>query len=131
MSAFSFPATHVRLAVAAFAVATPLTFGHLAAFATTVSQEDMFGAIATSGDAYGFSYDYASREEAEDAAIANCPADDCATQISFRNACGAVVRGEGRVAWGVGVSREDAVDNALFECGEECELLVWACTTPP
>lgn len=94
-----------------------------------------FGAIAyspTSG-AYGYSYAFGSRGEAERAAVRKCRTNGsgCQTAIWFQNACGAVAKGPG--GWGSGwaTSRQGAYAKALASCqqySQQCKVLVWSCS---
>lgn len=95
-----------------------------------------YGAISFSPStgAHGSSYGFTSRQKAESRAQTECAdySDDCEVVIWFKNACGAVARGEGGAwasAWGNG--RKLAESNALSECralGDGCKVVVWACT---
>jgi len=95
-----------------------------------------FGAIAYSATtgAQGWSYDYATREAAESAALTNCRqhAGDCAVPIWFQNACGAVAAGPNGWGSGWGVTQALAETYALQSCAQHstsCNILRWVCTS--
>ena len=95
-----------------------------------------FGAIAYSAStgAQGWAYDYATREAAESAAVANCQqhAGDCAVPIWFQNACGALAVGPTGWGSGWGVTRALAETYALQVCGQNsqsCNVQRWVCTS--
>jgi serine/threonine-protein kinase len=112
---------------AAFSIVALLMLGTLVLPGRALAQN--YGAVATSdsGNSYGFSHDYSSQSEAEDAAVDNCPG-DCVSRVWFSDGCGAVAQSSEYVAWGIGDSRSEAEENALSAC-DECELVAWACTT--
>jgi len=95
-----------------------------------------FGAIAYSPStgSHGWSYDYASREEAERVAIANCAqhARDCNVPIWFQNACGALAIGPSGYGSGWAINQGLAEAYALGVCGQHsasCSVRRWICTT--
>lgn len=92
---------------------------------------DNFGAIATSDSgAYGYAYDYPTREQAESAALQECGDQGCRVQVWFKNACGAVAKDGENLGWGWASSREQAEANAMSECGTgACKVVSWACNT--
>ena len=79
----------------------------------------------------GYSYDYSSRSDAEQAALDSCGENDCAIQVWFQNSCGALAKGdEGALGYSWAANnRSQAESRALSECGSNCEVLAWACTT--
>ncbi len=96
-----------------------------------------FGAIALSpgSGAYGFSYDYGSRGEAEGRAMGHCRAaakgrKDCKVGVWFTNACGALAR-RSDGGWGAdwGNSRQEAARKALRNCGAGCKLEETVCNS--
>ena len=93
--------------------------------------DDNYGAIATSSSgAWGYAYDYSSRQAAENAALQQCGESGCKVQVWFKNACGAVAKDGTNLGWGWALTREQAEANALSYCGTEaCKVQVWACTT--
>jgi hypothetical protein len=98
--------------------------------------EDNYGAIAYSESSgnWGSSYDYGSRQQAENAALNRCGSDDCEVKAWFKNSCGALAAGDdGALGWSWAAdSREEAESRALSECrakGSNCRILCWACTT--
>ena len=87
---------------------------------------------------YGYSYDHGSPRTAADAAVSGCrhegkAASDCKVLVTFRNACGALARGE-RGAYGSawGMSQREAADKALAECrpygGHSCKIERQVCS---
>jgi len=93
---------------------------------------DKYGAIATGANgAYGYSYNYDTREDAENAALYECGG-TCSVQVWFANACGAVAKGGNAVGWAWDASETAAKQNAVDSCysygGSSCEIAVWACT---
>jgi serine/threonine-protein kinase len=96
---------------------------------------DKFGAVATGSNAsYGYSYNYDSQEAAEAAALSYCSnnGSNCAVQVWFANACGAVAKGGGYVGWAYNVDEVAAYNNAIAACsaagGSNCEFVAGACT---
>lgn len=101
----------------------------------TVAQ-DYYGAIAYSPStgAHGWTYDYATRQEAQDTALSECRqhADDCVIALWFRNACGALAIGSNGYGSGWGTSRSRAERDALQSCRRYtggCSIKRWVCTT--
>jgi serine/threonine-protein kinase len=98
---------------------------------------DEWGAFAYSFStgAYGFSYDHDTQQEAINAAVDECDADDCKAQVWFRNSCGAFANATGDdpgYGWGIGNDKDEASAVALSECrkrGTGCKLIKWVCTT--
>jgi uncharacterized caspase-like protein len=95
-----------------------------------------FGAIAYSPStgAHGWSFDYASREEAERVAISNCSqhARDCSVPLWFQNACGALAVGPSGYGTGWGINQSLAESYAIGVCGQysaNCSVRRWVCTT--
>ena len=118
-----------RLATAAAVTA----FLALAGGATTAAA-DSFGALAfsTSSGAAGRSYDYDSRDEAEERALQECGR-GCEVVLWFKDACGALAVGEGN-GYGTGwaSSRSEAEGLAIDYCRKNtggCEIAQWACTS--
>jgi len=82
----------------------------------------------------GYSYDYSTKGAAESRALSECGR-GCKVVLSFQRGCGAYAYGavgkDREYGTGVGSSRADAEDEALFECEEilwgECAVKVWAC----
>ncbi len=98
---------------------------------------DNFGAISYSNTtgAYGYSYDYPSRGQAEDRSLNECSkrGRGCKVVLWFRNACGALATGTNYgygFAWAA--SRGEAEQVALKYCQkytDSCKVAVWTCTT--
>ena len=111
-----------------------LAIAALAASATQALADDHFGAIAysTSSGSYGYSYDYSSRGEAEDRALAECSG-DCKVVLWFKNACGALAVGNDHgygTAWAG--ERGEAEATAMGYCrqySQGCQVVRWVCTT--
>jgi len=98
--------------------------------------DDTYGAIAYSKSTgtYGYSYDYASRSEAEQAALSHCKRDDCEIKSWFKNSCGALAKaGNGALGYSwAAANRQEAESIALEQCrkrGSNCRILCWACTS--
>ncbi len=96
---------------------------------------DSFGAISLSPatGATGWSHGYSSRWEAEDVAQSHCykNAGDCRVAIWFKNACGAVARGDD--GWGAewATGRRQAQRAALAACSNHtygCQVIRWHCS---
>jgi serine/threonine-protein kinase len=103
------------------------------------SAQDHCGAIAISQSTgrLGWSYDFANRTEAENAAKRECAkgATDCRVPVWFCNACGAIATTPD-LGYGSGwaENREDAERNAIKVCqdynpGKRCTIQRWVCTT--
>ena len=102
--------------------------------ATAAAADDNFGAIAfsSSSGATGYSYDYDSRDGAEERALQEC-GPGCKVVLWFKNACGALAVGEGS-GYGTGwaSSRSEAENLAMGYCRQNtggCEISRWVCTT--
>ncbi|HEX3972356.1 MAG TPA: DUF4189 domain-containing protein [Stellaceae bacterium] len=96
-----------------------------------------FGAIAygAKSGAWGYSYNWNTRKQAEDNALANCKknASDCEVQVWYQRECGAVVSADGGdVYWGTGDGTGAAGGNALASCkkdgGKNCTIKVEQCS---
>jgi serine/threonine-protein kinase len=95
-------------------------------------------ATATTGDFFGYSYGWSSREQAEQAALANCnrqagAANACIIAIWFGDGCGALAIGSDG-AWGGdwGPTSAEASAKALLLCQKEdksgkCEVVKSFC----
>ena len=94
-----------------------------------------FGAIAYSRStgAYGYSYKYANRAEAEKRAIQECGKNDCEVAAWFFNNCGALVTGSNG-AWGAGYGDNErtaqvaARARCAKEGGTNCEIKFTQCS---
>jgi serine/threonine-protein kinase len=102
------------------------------------SARNYFGAIAysTTSGAYGYSYDYPTRSEAEARAISECRTrgSGCEVVIWYRNACGALATApNGARGWAWAATRKKAQNSALEYCrnhgGDDCGVLCWSCAT--
>ncbi|HKY90580.1 MAG TPA: DUF4189 domain-containing protein [Nevskiaceae bacterium] len=104
----------------------------------------LFGAIAADpgNGAYGYSWDYPTRAEAQARAFDECqaasPLDGCRDIAWVKNGCAAVaVRSTAntslrRIAWGIGSTALAARKAALAECASDgscCRVLAWTCTS--
>lgn len=105
--------------------------------AVAVAQRNYFGAIAyaPTGKALGWSYNFASRKQAEREALKNCNKHGGGCKIAnwFRNACGAIAIGTNG-GWGAdwGVSLNQAKSKTVKQCGKYdsgCKVVRWVCTT--
>jgi hypothetical protein len=97
---------------------------------------DSFGAISLSPStgASGWSHDFTSRWQAEDAAQTYCyrNARDCRVAIWFKNSCGAVARGPDG-GWGADWAEDSrsAQRAALAACSRHsynCRVVRWQCS---
>jgi serine/threonine-protein kinase len=105
---------------------------------TTPPPPESYGAIAygRSSRAWGYSYQWDSREKAEQVALQNCGqhGDDCEIMVWFDRKCGAVAAGaEGTDAyWGLEDTDSGARSRALAECEKDgtqgCEIEVSQCS---
>ncbi|HEV8015918.1 MAG TPA: DUF4189 domain-containing protein [Stellaceae bacterium] len=96
-----------------------------------------YGAIAygRKSGAWGYSYNWDTKEDAENNALKNCAAngDDCEVTVWYQHECGAVASAAGDAAyWGVGDGTGDAGANALASCkkdgGKNCKIEVAQCS---
>ena len=102
--------------------------------AAVASAGENWGALAYSSSTgrYGYGYDYATKQEAVDAAEDRCGEDDCEAVVWFYNGCGAFAAGRGGTGWAVGDSKQAVQAKALRECnkrGSNCQIVGWACTS--
>lgn len=88
-------------------------------------QNQSFGAIATTGESYGYAYNKSSRAAAEQAALSNCEAQAvekgaCEIAIWFYNQCAALAIGSDG-SWGGdrGRTTSEASSKALDLCRQE------------
>jgi hypothetical protein len=98
---------------------------------------DKYGAIAfsTSTRSYGYSYNYATQNEAIARAIDECnarvPGRDCQMLVWFRNACGALAVGDTGYGSAWAADRFTAERIAIENCSKHsanCQVLRWVCT---
>ena len=99
---------------------------------------NLYGAIARSQVTQdkGYSWNFRSRESAEQRAIKECAgvsgATDCQVLLWFRNACGSIAESEeGAAGTGWGVTEEIAETNAIKLCstvGSGCKITRTFCT---
>lgn len=116
----------LALSITGITIATTQILSATAAFA-----EDVYGAIATNDEtgSWGYGYNYATRAEAEAAALEQCGEQGCQVDVWFANACGAVAKDQKTVGWGWAKTRAHAEAEALSACGTgACKIEVWACT---
>lgn len=100
----------------------------------TQRSRNNFGAIAFSqaSGSVGYSYDYASSDDAARSAVNSC-GQDCRVVIWFGNACGALAVGSGQ-AYGSGWAgtQNDAENIAMNSCSantSNCRVVRWICTS--
>lgn len=88
------------------------------------------GAIAHHADSghYGYAVNRRTARDARREALAQCGQSACEVMLDMRNGCGALARGERRLAARTGTTGDEAQTKALKQCGPQCEVLVWACT---
>jgi serine/threonine-protein kinase len=101
---------------------------------TQAAAQDYFGAMAFSQEtgAAGHSFDYRSRDDAEERALQECGR-SCKVVLWFRNACGALATGA-RNGYGTGWAStrgraEEAAISVCEENADNCRIKQWACTT--
>ncbi len=98
-----------------------------------------YGAMAysVSTGSHGYSYDYATPQQATNVAIRFCEqyaqAGDCKSLVVFKNGCGALARASDYSAGsGWGANRAAAESYALQSCqryGPNCKVIRWVCTS--
>jgi serine/threonine-protein kinase len=117
-----------------FAIVPLLSIFSLAHAASPAAAQDNYGAIAyaQSSGATGYSYDFRSRDGAEERALQECGR-GCEVVIWFKNACAALATGD-KNGYGSGwaSSRSRAEEIALMVCEENtdnCAIKQWVCTT--
>ncbi|MBS1196882.1 MAG: hypothetical protein H6R18_667 [Proteobacteria bacterium] len=108
-------------------------FGLLAVLLASINvvhAADNYGAIAfNSGTyAYGFAYDHKTQADANQRALSECGR-GCKVVLELMNECGAIYRNNSRYAWSNGRSRQAAENGARNQCGSNCKLVAWSCTT--
>lgn len=88
------------------------------------------GAIAYHADSghYGYAVNRRTARDARREALVQCGHSACEVMLDMRNGCGALARGERRLAARTGTTGDEAQATALKHCGPQCEVLVWACT---
>ena len=107
------------------------------------TDEDLYGSIAFSqepggGYAWGMAWDHDNLTAARRQAVAACQdrgGSNCAEQVWFRNACGALYIGDGN-GWGSGWGRTKSIaeDMARGQCrsrNSNCQQAASQCVTPP
>ncbi|HEY1505109.1 MAG TPA: DUF4189 domain-containing protein [Stellaceae bacterium] len=103
----------------------------------TAPPKPNFGAIAYSpkSGAWGYSYSWNTKEQAETQALAECRKNGtgCEVQVWYQRQCGAVVSADGEnVYWGIGDGTGAAGANALASCkkdgGKNCTIQVEECS---
>jgi len=105
-----------------------------------IGNQRQFGAIAFSPStgAYGYSFDYSSRNEAERRAIAECKArdggGDCATEIWFYDNCAALAVGASTARHAAYAADKAAASRRALEAckgrngGAACEIKASVCS---
>jgi len=114
--------------VVAMAILITVPFGHTASAG--------YGSIAFSQDsgAYGYSWNYSTRNTAERRALRECRSQGrgCQVIMWFRNACAALAVGYGNAyGWAWNTSRRQARIRALDECSsraDRCRIRVDVCS---
>ena len=88
------------------------------------------GAIAYHADSghYGYAVNRRNARDARREALVQCGQSACEVMLDMRNGCGALARGERRLAARTGTTGDEAQAKSLKHCGPQCEVLVWACT---
>jgi|GEM_PF-2957814 len=107
--------------------------------ASSAQAQGAFGALAVSSDgAYGYSYNYATIDRAQDTALEQCAkhAKGCQILRVYENVCVSVARNEDPkniiINWVSGYDAEERPRRALRNCrndgGDKCKILVEFCT---
>lgn len=115
---------HLALVAALACVAQP-------ALARFVVKKGFYGAIALQRETgqFGYASDSTTSRAAKIEALRQCAHPRCEVVASFRNACGALVRGPKKYFPATGATRPEAETKALRLCAaKDCEVVVWACT---
>ncbi|WP_292019782.1 DUF4189 domain-containing protein [Maritimibacter sp. UBA3975] len=112
------------------------TFLKIAAFLTVMlpgaAMAQLWGGVGIGpGGAHGWSYEWATQQQAYDAVAQGCEY-DCTEIRTFRGTCGAMAQAtNGGWGWATGSSRGAAEAAALSYCrqyGSGCRVAVWACS---
>lgn len=119
-----------------------LLAGFFVLFALTLNMgqsfaSDFHGAIAISpsNKAMGWSYDYKTRWQAENAALRKCGqyANDCRIATWFRNSCGAIAVGAyggWGAHWGRNIRQAKWKSKRMCRKNDShCQVKRWVCTT--
>ena len=132
------PARRRTLASAVMAGAA-LLLAAVAAHAQDAHGAIAFGQVAQGGAvAYGLAYDYAARDDAEDAAVNACldgGGSDCAVLAWFQNGCGALAIDQYGMAQGKGARSLDRAEARVLQTcevagGVGCAVVVSQCVSP-
>ncbi|MDJ0717406.1 MAG: DUF4189 domain-containing protein [Prochloraceae cyanobacterium] len=131
-----------KLLPAKLAVAAALTLPLVASSApkTFAQGQNLFGSIAVSPStgAYGYSWNYKSRQGAVNGALRTCEnyagrAGDCRALVWFQNACGSLTQNSRGWGSGWGTTRSLAQNYALQSCrqnyGSGCRVVETVCTS--
>jgi hypothetical protein len=105
--------------------------GSLQPAAAKVIKKGAHGAIALERESgqVGYAVDSATARAAKLEALNQCARPRCEVVTSFRNACGALARGQKKYFSATGATRPEAETKARRLCAaQDCELIVWACT---
>ncbi|MFE1592295.1 DUF4189 domain-containing protein [Nocardia sp. NPDC058705] len=113
----------VGFAVAASVLAAGSVLG-----AGAANAQSLHGAFAVSQGqwTYESSFDWPSREAAEERALERCGYDDCKVVLSWANGCGAMVWNDGSTVVASGPTRSDAMRNAVNKLSERAPLAMLA-----
>jgi hypothetical protein len=103
------------------------------------AQASNFGALAydPASGASGYSYDYASEQDANLRAVAECAkhGSRCAVVMRFANECAAYARSaNGDAGWGTAWTKRAAESVAMAYCkkyGHACQVVTSACSSLP
>ena len=100
-----------------------------ATFGVGIPALAQYGAIATStAGEYGISWDHATRQDAERAAVLAC-GQNCLPRAWFQNSCGAIAKVGSRTAWGYALTKGKAEGIALGQCGQNnCVIVASRCS---
>lgn len=115
-----------RLLIATLALALPGL--PLVAHAASKSPPPT-GALAYHRDSGSFGYAVNAKDSrsARIAALKQCGHPQCEVVASLSKDCGAVANGPKKFVASRGVTRQEAETRALRLCGEQCEVVGWAC----
>ncbi len=114
-------------------IRTALVLHALVLLASPAAAQDTskWGAIAYGAPEQktGMAVDFATAQEAREAALANCGG-HCASTLVFLRTCGSVAQNTtGGVGWSISRWRGRADARALAACGPDCTVTGWVCTT--
>jgi Domain of unknown function (DUF4189) len=87
------------------------------------------GALAYHRDSgsFGYAVNATDSRSARIAALNQCGHPKCEVVVSLSKDCGAVANGPKRFVASRGATRQEAETRALRQCGDQCQIVGWAC----